>query len=196
MGLIICALCAELKVGDGFPLLVKLRERPGEVRKKPKKKPSDTKGKKPGPTTASPPQEESNEMPIDSFIVEVIQMKLGALGLQPNRNLSVPVSASQQTSMIGSVANAIGIGMGSSSPAAQIASSNTTPDKKKNSKSASSEVHFLFHFLCAKKNAYVAMTYDRHSTRLRLIMHIILLEFLQVMATSIVFMIFLNMVTT
>ncbi|ELR15597.1 ubiquitin domain containing protein [Acanthamoeba castellanii str. Neff] len=133
----------EYKIGDGYTIFVKLRERVGEVRKKPKKsKSADTKGKKPG-GQSSVVQEEVNEgVPIDALIFEFLQMQLGALGLQTNRHMTV-VSApnAQPTTMMGSVANAIGMGTTSSSlsPNAAASSSTLTADKKKNSKSASSE---------------------------------------------------------
>jgi hypothetical protein len=139
---------AEYKIGDGYTIFVKLRERVGEVRKKPKKsKSADTKGKKPG-GQSSVVQEEVNEgVPIDALIFEFLQMQLGALGLQTNRHMTV-VSApnAQPTTMMGSVANAIGMGTTSSSlsPNAAASSSTLTADKKKNSKSASSEVPLPF----------------------------------------------------
>lgn len=119
------------------------------MRKKPKKsKSADTKGKKPG-GQSSVVQEEVNEgVPIDALIFEFLQTQLGALGLQTNRHMTV-VSApnAQPTTMMGSVANAIGMGTTSSSlsPAA-AASSTLTADKKKSSKSASSEVRSSFLF--------------------------------------------------
>lgn len=120
------------------------------MRKKPKKsKSADTKGKKPG-GQSSVVQEEVNEgVPIDALIFEFLQTQLGALGLQTNRHMTV-VSApnAQPTTMMGSVANAIGMGTTSSSlsPAAAASSSTLTSDKKKSSKSASSEVRSSFLF--------------------------------------------------
>jgi hypothetical protein len=134
-------LLTEYKIGDGYTLFVKLRERAGEAKKKSKKsKSTDAKGKKPtGSGQSSVAQEEVNEgIPIDALILEFLQFNLGALGLQTNRHMAV-VSApnpSQPTTMMGSVANAIGMGA-TLSPAT---SSTLTADKKKNSKSASSEV--------------------------------------------------------
>lgn len=108
------------KIGDGYSLFVKLRERVEEAKKRPKRsaKAAEGKSKKPatpmGQGSTGPLQEEPGEMmamPINTLIVEFLQAYMGVVGLNASRHMTVlPSSPQQSVGVMGSVASAIGMG--------------------------------------------------------------------------------------